>query len=131
MKIINSFKQLEHTPALDEKIHAKSQKLKKFFDGNFEVHWTCYVRDDGAHCADIKLLGPSFEYHASAHSDRLYKSLDAAVNKVEKQVSKKKDKWKSNISHKHHESVKDKQVHESESDEQFWEDKNNEDSVAS
>ena len=123
MKIVSSFKHLEHTPALDQKIEAKSPKLKKFFEGNFEVHWTCYVRDDGAHCAEVKLLGPSFEYHATAHSDSLYKTLDLAVNKIEKQVSKKKDKWKSRISHKHAPSVKDQQIAQGEWDEQFWEDK--------
>lgn len=123
MKIVSSFKHLEHTPALDEKIHLKSQKLKKFLEGNFEVHWTCYVRDDGAHCADIKLLGPNFEYHATAHSDRLYKTLDQAINKIEKQVSKKKDKWKNRISHKHQASFKDQQVAQGEWDEEFWENK--------
>lgn len=114
---------MDHTPALDEKINAKSQKLKKFFDGNFEVHWTCYVRDDGAHCAEIKCLGPSFEYHAAAHTETLYKSLDQVVNKIEKQVHKKKDKWKKRISHKHAPSVKDQQIAQGEWDEQFWEDK--------
>lgn len=123
MKVISSFKHLEHTPALDAKIESKSKKLKKFFDGNFEVHWTCYVRDDGAHCADIKLLGPSFEYHATAYSDSLYKTLDQAVNKIEKQVAKKKDKWKKRISHKHQSSFKDHQLAEGERDEQYWEDK--------
>lgn len=123
MKIVSSFKHLDHTPALDEKIESKSQKLKKYFEGNFEVHWTCYVRDDGAHCAEIKLLGPSFEYHATAHSETLYKSLDLAVNKIEKQVSKKKDKWKSKISHKHQPSVKDQQIAQGEWDEEYWEDK--------
>lgn len=123
MKIVSSFKHLEHTPALDAKIEAKSKKLKKFFDGNFEVHWTCYVRDDGAHCADIKLLGPSFEYHAAAHSDSLYKTLDQAVNKIEKQVSKKKDKWRSKINKKHQASFKDHQTADSEWDEQYWEEK--------
>lgn len=123
MKIISSFKHLEHTPALDEKIHSKSQKLKKFFEGNFEVHWTCYVRDDGAHCADIKLIGPSFEYHAAAHSDQLYKTLDLAVSKIVKQVGKKKDKWKKKISHKHQPSIKDRQLAQGEWDEKYWEDK--------
>ncbi len=123
MKIISSFKHLEHTPALDEKINSKSQKLKKFFEGNFEVHWTCYVRDDGAHCADIKLVGPNFEYHAAAHSDQLYKTLDLAVSKIEKQVGKKKDKWKKRISHKHQPSIKDKQIEQGEWDEKYWEDK--------
>lgn len=124
MKIVSSFKQLEHTPALDEKIQSKSEKLKKYFEGNFEVHWTCYVRDDGAHCADIKLIGPTFEYHASAHSEMLYKSLDLVLSKVEKQIHKKKDKWKSRISHKHAPSVKDRQIALLEEDEQFWSDKN-------
>ena len=55
MKIVSSFKHLDHTPALDEKIEAKSQKLKKFFEGNFEVYWTCYIREDGNQCADVKL----------------------------------------------------------------------------
>ncbi len=130
MKIVSSFKQLEHTEALDEKIKSKSQKLKKFFDGNFEVHWTCHVRDDGAHCAEIKLLGPSFEYHAAAHSDKLYKSLDLAINKIEKQVSKKKDKWKKRISHKHQPSVKDQQIAQVEWDEEYWETKKEEENVA-
>jgi len=123
MKIISTFKQLEHTPSIDQKIEAKSQKLKKFFEGNFEVHWTCYVRDDGAQCADIKLLGPNFEYHAGAHSEKLYKSLDLAINKIEKQVAKKKDKWKQHISHKHAPSVKDQQLEQGQKDEEFWEDK--------
>ena len=123
MKIVSSFKHLEHTPALDAQIEAKSQKLKKFFEGNFEVHWTCYVKEDGNHCAEIKLLGPSFEYHASAHADSLYKSLDLVINKVEKQVHKKKSKWKSNISHKHKVHPKDQQIAQSEWDEKFWEDR--------
>jgi putative sigma-54 modulation protein len=126
MKIVSSFKQLEHTPALDEKIEAKSQKLKKFFEGNFEVHWTCYVRDDGAHCAEIKLLGPSFEYHAAAHSEKMYKTLDLAINKIEKQVSKRKDKWRNHTSRKHQDSIKDQQIAEVEKDEKFWEEKNSE-----
>lgn len=126
MKIVSSFKHLEHTPALDQKIESKSQKLKKYFDGNFEVQWTCFVRDDGAHCAEIKLLGPSFEYHAAAHSETLYKSLDLVLNKIEKQIHKRKDKWRNKISQKHQGSVKEQLIAQSEWDEQYWEDKDSE-----
>jgi putative sigma-54 modulation protein len=94
MKIITSFKHLEHTPALDDKIEEKSQKLKKYMDGNFEVQWTCYVRDDGAHCADIKLLVLHFEYHANAHSDSLYKTLDQAVKKLKSRSIRKNQSGK-------------------------------------
>jgi putative sigma-54 modulation protein len=123
MKIVSSFKHLDHTPALDEKIEAKSQKLKKFFEGNFEVHWTCYIREDGNQCADVKVIGPQFEYHGSAHADSLYKSLDLVIAKVEKQIHKKKSKWKNHISQKHKSHVKVQQVAQSEWDEKFWEDK--------
>lgn len=127
MKIISSFKHLEHTPAIDARIESKSQKLKKFFEGNFEVHWTCYIREDGQHCADVKILGPAFEYHAGAHAENLYKSLDLVINKLERQVHKKKSKWKSNISHKHKVGVKDQQLAQAQWDEEFWENQNPED----
>ena len=123
MKIVSTFKHLEHTPALDEKIERKSQKLKKYFDGNLEIQWTCYVKDE-AQWADIKLLGPSFEYHASAHSDKLYKTLDLAINKIEKQIVKRKDKWRNKISNKHNSSVKGQQIAQGQWDEEYWEDKN-------
>ncbi len=100
MKITISFKHLNHTEALDQRIKEKTKKLQKFFQGNVEVHWTCYV-DDTNHIADVKLLGPNFEYFACAKSNSLYKTIDMAVSKIEKQVSKKKERWKDHIHHKH------------------------------
>jgi putative sigma-54 modulation protein len=127
MKIVSNFKHLEHTPAIDQRIQEKSQKLKKYLEGNLEVIWTCSVREDGRHVADVKVLGPSFEYHASAHEENLYKCFDSVINKIERQVQKKKDKWKQNISHKHQNSIKDHLIAQAQWDEQFWEDKEQED----
>lgn len=120
MKIVSSFRNLEHTPALDEKIESKSQKLKKYFDGNLEVFWTCSV-EDGDHHAEIKLLGPGFEYHAKSHSETLYKSLDLAIGKVEKQVHKKKDMRRNHIHHKHDQPLKEQMIEDRASDENIWE----------
>jgi putative sigma-54 modulation protein len=127
MKIVSSFKHLEHTEALDQQIEAKSLKLKKFFEGNFEVHWTCFIKEDGSHCAEIKLLGPQFEYHASAHAENLYKSFDLVIAKIEKQIHKKKTKWKGHISQKHKQHPKEQQIAQSEWDEKFREGKDIED----
>lgn len=127
MKIISSFKHLEHTPSLDEKIEQKSQKLKKFFEGNFEVQWTCSVVENGRQVAEVKIIGPSFEYHAAADSDKLYKSLDLVIQKIQRQVTKKKDKWKNHISRKHKTSVKDQQLAQSEWDENYWQERDEED----
>jgi putative sigma-54 modulation protein len=96
MKITVTFKGLEHTPSLDERIREKSKKLDKYLDGNTNMKWFCYVEDQ-QQIAEITLLGPKFEFHARAHSDSLYKSLDLAVDKVEKQMKKQKDKWKNHI----------------------------------
>ncbi|MBL7664924.1 MAG: ribosome-associated translation inhibitor RaiA [Bacteriovoracaceae bacterium] len=93
MRLKISFKHMEHTPDLDEWIHAKTEKLDKYMDGNIDVQWTCYV-NSGKHFAEIKLIGPKFEYHAKADSDSMYKTLDLVVDKIETQLKKKKSKWK-------------------------------------
>lgn len=109
MKVIISFKHLEHTPALDEKIRHKTKKLEKYLGGNTEVHWTCYVKD-GQHFADIRLHGPQFQYVASASSDSMYKTLDQALHKIEKQLQKQKEKWKGKLHRKGQENLPDEQI---------------------
>jgi putative sigma-54 modulation protein len=100
MNITISFKNLEHTPALDEKIRIKTNKLKKYLGGKTDVHWVCYIQE-GKHYADIKLTGPAFQYLASANTDNMYKTLDQAISKIEKQLQKKKEMWKNKIHKKH------------------------------
>ncbi len=98
MKITISFKNLEHTNALDSRIRSKTEKLKKYLNGNISVKWTCSI-NEGFHYADIDLTGPTFSFHAKARSENLYKTLDLAVAKIEKQLSKQKSKWKDHIHH--------------------------------
>lgn len=95
MKVTISFLHLEHTDALDERIHEKSAKLEKFIDGDINLKWHCYVKE-GNHYAEVELIGPSFRYHATGHTDSLYKTIDVVVDKLERQLSKKKSKWKAN-----------------------------------
>ncbi len=117
MKVQVSFKHLEHTPALDEIIQSKSEKLEKYLGGNINVQWVCYVQE-GKHYAEIKLLGPQFEYHAKGHSESMYKTCDVVIEKIEKQLIKKKQKWKNHIHHKHEVLLKDEFVNEIEKDEE-------------
>ncbi|WP_127714726.1 ribosome hibernation-promoting factor, HPF/YfiA family [Halobacteriovorax sp. HLS] len=95
MKVTISFLHLEHTQALDERIHEKSAKLEKFIDGEIKLKWSCFVKD-GQHYAEVDLNGPMFHYHATGHTDSLYKTIDVVVDKLEKQLSKRKGKWKNN-----------------------------------
>lgn len=92
MKITTSFLHLEHTPALDEKIKKESERLEKFFKSQGAMKWSCYVKN-GVHYAEIYYHAPNCEYHAKASSDNLYHSIDMAVEKIEKQVMKRKEKY--------------------------------------
>lgn len=96
MKVTITFLHLDHTPALDERIQEKTQKLSKYFNGGDHIKWTCYVKNN-EHYAEVLIHGPKLNYHAVAHSDCLYKTLDMAAKKLEKQVSKQKSKIKNKI----------------------------------
>lgn len=96
MKVSISFKHLDHTPALDERIMEKSKRLEKYFEGKSDCKWICFVKS-GIHYAEISLRGPHYDYFAVGTSDSLYKSLDLALEKIERQICKRKEKIKNKI----------------------------------
>jgi putative sigma-54 modulation protein len=109
MKLKISFKHLEHTPALDQRIKEKSEKFEKYFQGNTNIQWFCWVHND-EHWAEIKVHGPKFDFFAKACADNMYKSLDLVVDKMERQIEKQKD-LKRNKMHSHaHDTPKYKEI---------------------
>lgn len=100
MKLKISFKHLDHTPALDQRIKEKSERFEKYFQGNTSIQWFCWV-EGNKHWAEIKVHGPKFDFVAKACSDNLYKCLDLVCEKMERQVEKQKDQ-KRNKMHSHH-----------------------------
>lgn len=102
MKITTSFLHLEHTSALDEKIQEASLRLEKFFKDKGRIKWACSAKR-GQHLAEVYYHAPHCEYHAKAVSENLYHSIDMAVEKIEKQAFKKKNK--SNKIHREHSEI--------------------------
>ncbi|MFP5458849.1 MAG: ribosome hibernation-promoting factor, HPF/YfiA family [Bacteriovoracia bacterium] len=96
MNITITFKHLEHTPALDERIREKSEKLNKYFGGQFKVHWVCWVDEHNEHWAEVKVTGQS-ECYAKAHSENLYKAFDLVIEKIERQLEKQKSKLRNRV----------------------------------
>ena len=88
MQVSSSFKNIKHTPGIDEHIYEESEKLAKFFDGKFEVQWSCHLRN-GVNITHVKLFGPHFEYFATAESGNLFKSINKATIKLQKQLQNK------------------------------------------
>lgn len=105
MKLKISFKHLDHTPALDERIREKSEKFEKYFQGNTNVQWFCWVHNN-EHWAEIKVHGPKFDFFAKASADNMYKSLDLVVEKMERQLEKQKDQKRNKLHSKPYKTPK-------------------------
>lgn len=121
MKVTISFRHLDHTPSLDERIQEKSEKLGKYLGGKSHIKWGCHVKD-GNHYAEVELIGPKFKYHATGKSDNLYKTIDLVVSKLEKQIQKKKEKLtakKDRIQHKNLEILEQSDAWMDYNEEQF------------
>lgn len=93
MELKISYKHLESTPAIEEQIKNKASQLKKYFQGKMNVHWVCST-DKEVHTSEVKVTGSHFACHATAQAENLYKTFDDAIAKLEKQLSKRKDKVK-------------------------------------
>jgi putative sigma-54 modulation protein len=91
MKISISFMHMEHTPALDLKIREKSEKLGKYFNKDFSVDWVCGVHGN-EQWAELKVHGRRSDFFAKANSETLYKAIDVVLDKMERQLEKKKQK---------------------------------------
>ena len=99
MKVTINFHQLESTPSIKEMVEKKSEKLKKFFDGSFDVRWTVSAGKEGHH-AHVLLASDGFTLNVDSYKDDLYKTFDDAVAKLEKQLTKKKSMAKDHIHRK-------------------------------
>jgi putative sigma-54 modulation protein len=127
MKLKISFKHLDHTPALDERIQEKSEKFEKYFQGNVDVQWVCWVHDE-EHWAEVKVIGPKFDFFAKAKANNMYKSLDLVVDKIERQFSKQKSLKRNKIHKGPYESPKYREIQKQINEEekvffQEWEEK--------
>lgn len=92
MSIQVTFKNIEHTPALDQNIQERTEKLKGFFNKDVSVHWVCWV-DADRHFSEVTVSGmPGPQIKAKADTDNMYKTFDAIVKKVETQARKRTDK---------------------------------------
>lgn len=90
MNLTISFKHLEHTPALDQRIREKSEKFKKYLHGSYNVDWVCWISEND-HWAEVKVHGGNQDFFAKASAESMYKTLDRVVEKVERQLERQKD----------------------------------------
>jgi putative sigma-54 modulation protein len=96
MELSISYRHLDSTPSLDAKITEKAEHLKKYFQGKISVDWVCSV-DGHEHTSEVSVHAGHTRFHAHAADKCLYHTLDSALSKMEKQLSRKNSKLKNKI----------------------------------
>ncbi len=85
-------KNIEVTPALEEHVYGRLQKLDKFFDEDTQVQVVLNVAGGGAHIVEATVHFNGLILRSEEATGDMYASIDMMVDKLEKQVSKYKDK---------------------------------------
>jgi putative sigma-54 modulation protein len=94
MQVNITFRHLDSTEAL--KVHArdKVEHIQRYIDRPSEAHVVLYV-ENLEHKADINLKAGPFLLRGRAKSGDMYASIDAAAEKIERQLKKHKEKLNS------------------------------------
>ncbi len=87
MKMKISFRHMEHTPSLDDKIKEKCEKLSRFLGNDATVSWTC-IAEKHDQVSEVHIHHKGIDIHATAHADDLYKTFDMCIAKLEHQLEK-------------------------------------------
>ncbi len=85
MQLEITFRHLEHTPALDEKIRLKVARIAKKLSPEAQYHWTSWVENDD-HISTLAVRDHGRDFFARASADDLYKTIDLAIKKIENQL---------------------------------------------
>lgn len=89
MKLQVTFRNFDHTQALDELITKKSTKLAKYLPVNANLTWNCFI-DSSDQVCEVNASGfQGPDVQAIAKSETLYKSIDQVIEKLEKQLRKR------------------------------------------
>jgi ribosome hibernation promoting factor len=94
MQVNITFRHLESTEALKSHAKGKVEHIQRYVDRPSEAHVVLYV-ENLEHHADINLKAGAFLLRGRAKSNDMYASIDAAADKIERQLKKHKEKLKS------------------------------------
>lgn len=96
MNIKLNFHQVDASDSIKQTIHSKSEKLKKFFSGNFNMNWTCSMQNSQFK-SHAHVSGKDMQIDAHSERDDLYKTIDDVVEKIQRQLEKKKSISKDHV----------------------------------
>lgn len=96
MNLNISFKHIDPSDALKVYTEEKCERLKKYFDGKINMTWNFTVENLSkiAHC---HLVGNNMDYFGEGVTEDFHASVDMALDKIETQIRKHKEKVKDHL----------------------------------
>jgi len=91
MEVVITGRQMEITPALKEYIEGRARKIEKYTSKATQVAFTLKV-EKYRHIAEVLVRANGFLLQAEEETDEMYASVDQAMNKIERQFKKYKEK---------------------------------------
>lgn len=89
MNLLLTIKNNEYKQNLESLIRVKLQKLNKHVNNEMKVSWK-YFSEKNQHVSEVKISGfHGPEIKARANSNNMFKVIDLAVSKLDKQLRKK------------------------------------------
>ncbi len=103
MHITVTFRHMESSEPLKQYAEEKTRRIEKYLEEPIEVHWVLSV-EKIRHIAEATVVAKNISINAREETQDMYSAIDLAIDKLEKQVRRHKEKVKN---HKHTENVKE------------------------
>jgi len=94
MKLTVAGRHIKITNAIEEHLEAKIDKSNELWTGSTDIHVSLAV-EKHRQLAEITVKTKGFTVHGNHETDDLYKAIDGAMDKVEKQLRKHRERSKS------------------------------------
>ncbi len=86
MNLEISFRHLDHTESIDDRIRVKMEKMsRRHFSESASFKWTSWLENDD-HITTLHAHDKGKEFFVKASADNLYKTIDMVVHKMESQI---------------------------------------------
>ncbi len=94
VKVAVTFRHTEPTEALRKYAEEKIRRIGKYFYRPLEAHVVLAVDSRDRQVAEIELHTHGTMIHGKEEMDDLYSAIDLVIDKIERQVQKRKEKIK-------------------------------------
>lgn len=94
IKVSVTFRHIDPTEALKQYVEQKIQRIGKFFPLPPEAHVILAVESKECQFAEMELHAHGMMLHGKEEHQDLYAAIDLTIDKIERQIKKRKDKTK-------------------------------------